>query len=88
MAEIAKAVIGVPKLILMDEPAAGLDDTESRALRDLIAALPAETGAQVVIIDHDTDLISELCEETMVLNFGRLLAFGATRDVPGRPRRA
>ena len=85
MAEIAKAVIGTPRLILMDEPAAGLDDAESRRLRDLIAALPAETGAKVVIIDHDTDLISELCEETMVLNFGSRLAFGPTREVLDDP---
>ena len=85
MAEIAKAVIGTPKLILMDEPAAGLDDAESRALRNTIAALPAWTGAKVVIIDHDTDLISELCEQTMVLNFGRRLAFGPTREVLDDP---
>ena len=85
MAEIAKAVIGNPRLILMDEPAAGLDDTESQVLRDMVAAIPAQHGARVFIIDHDTDLISELCEETLVLDFGRPIVFGATRDVLDDP---
>ncbi|MBC7799576.1 MAG: ABC transporter ATP-binding protein [Gemmatimonadaceae bacterium] len=85
MTEIAKALVGDPKLILMDEPAAGLDEVDSAALRKVVAALPAETGAQVVIIDHDTQLISDLCAETMVLDFGKLLAFGPTRTVLDDP---
>jgi branched-chain amino acid transport system ATP-binding protein len=85
MTEIAKATIGNPQLILLDEPGAGLDVNESMVLRRVIARLPAETGAQVIIIDHDTQLIADLCAETMVLDFGRLIAFGPTRAVLDDP---
>lgn len=85
MTEIAKATIGQPKLILMDEPGAGLDANESAILRNVLLRLPAETGAQVIIIDHDTQLIADLCEQTMVLDFGRLIAFGPTRAVLDDP---
>jgi branched-chain amino acid transport system ATP-binding protein len=85
MTEIAKAMIGDPKLILMDEPGAGLDQNESAILRTVIARLPVETGAQVIIIDHDTQLIADLCEQTMVLDFGKLIAFGSTRAVLDDP---
>jgi branched-chain amino acid transport system ATP-binding protein len=85
MTEIAKTLIGSPRLILMDEPAAGLDENESKTLREVVAALPSEIGAQVIIIDHDTKLISDLCFETMVLDFGKLLAFGTTRQVLDDP---
>ena len=85
MTEIAKALVGQPKLILMDEPGAGLDESESQVLRQVVAGLPGKTGAQVIIIDHDTKLISDLCHETMVLDFGKLLAFGPTRSVLDDP---
>ena len=85
MTEIAKTLIGNPKLILMDEPAAGLDENESRILRQVVAALPNEVGAQIIIIDHDTKLISDICIETMVLDFGKLLAFGPTRQTLDDP---
>jgi branched-chain amino acid transport system ATP-binding protein len=85
MAEIAKTLIGNPKLILLDEPAAGLDENESQILRRVVAALPAEIGAKVIIIDHDTKLISDLCFETMVLDFGKLIALGPTRQVLDDP---
>jgi branched-chain amino acid transport system ATP-binding protein len=85
MTEIAKALVGQPKLILMDEPAAGLDEAESAELRQTVAALPSAIGAQVIIIDHDTQLISYLCSHTMVLDFGRLLAYGPTRTVLDNP---
>jgi branched-chain amino acid transport system ATP-binding protein len=85
MTEIAKTLIGDPKLILMDEPAAGLDEAESKILRQVVAALPAEIGAQVIIIDHDIQLISDLCVEAMVLDFGKLLALGPTRRVLDDP---
>jgi branched-chain amino acid transport system ATP-binding protein len=85
MVEVAKALVGVPRLILFDEPGAGLDERESRVLRDAIAAIPERFGAQVLLIDHDVDLIAAICTQTLVLDFGRRLALGATRAVLDDP---
>ncbi len=81
MVEVAKAVVGRPRLILFDEPGAGLDERESRLLRDAIATIPEQFGAQVLLIDHDVDLIADICSQTLVLDFGCRLALGPTRAV-------
>ncbi|MBB4063078.1 hypothetical protein [Gellertiella hungarica] len=73
--------MGEPKLILLDEPAAGLTDEEGAVLKDLVLGIPAATGAQVLVIDHDVELIRAMCSETMVLDYGKLLALGPTAEV-------
>jgi branched-chain amino acid transport system ATP-binding protein len=83
--EIAKTLVGRPKAILLDEPGAGLNDQETDRLRSLLKEIPERFGAQLVLIDHDADLIASLCIETMVLDFGKLLAFGPTRTVLDAP---
>jgi branched-chain amino acid transport system ATP-binding protein len=85
MVEVAKALVGQPRLILFDEPGAGLDEAESRTLRDAIAGIPDRFGAQVLLIDHDVELISAICTQTLVLDFGRRLALGPTCDVLNDP---
>lgn len=81
LVELGKCVVGDPKLILLDEPAAGLTEEEGKGLRTLILRIPAEFGAQVLIIDHDVDLIRSMCSEIMVLDYGKLLALGPTEVV-------
>jgi len=81
MVEIAKALIGAPKIVLLDEPAAGLNESETERLRQIMIAIPGEFRAQVVLIDHDAELIAAVCDETLVLDFGRRLALGPTRAV-------
>jgi branched-chain amino acid transport system ATP-binding protein len=81
MVEVAKALVGGPRLVLFDEPGAGLDERESAVLRDAIATIPERFGAQVLLIDHDVDLITAVCTQTLVLDFGRRLALGPTREV-------
>ncbi len=85
MIEIAKTLIGRPKAILLDEPGAGLNESETDRLRRLLMQIPERFGAQLVLIDHDADLIASVCIETMVLDFGKLLAFGPTRSVLDDP---
>lgn len=85
MVEVAKALVGQPRLILFDEPGAGLDERESRVLRDAIVSIPERFGAQVLLIDHDVGLISDICTQTLVLDFGRRIALGPTRDVLDDP---
>ena len=74
-----------PRLILFDEPGAGLDETESRMLRDAIVGIPVRFGALVLLIDQDVDLISAICTQPLVLDFGRRLALGSTREVLDDP---
>jgi len=85
MVEIAKTLIGTPKVILMDEPGAGLNEAETERLRGLLAAIPSAFDSQLVLIDHDADLISSVCVETLVLDFGKRLAMGATKAVLDDP---
>ncbi|ARQ14450.1 high-affinity branched-chain amino acid ABC transporter ATP-binding protein (plasmid) [Rhizobium etli] len=85
LVELAKCVVGEPKLILLDEPAAGLTEEEGKAFRELVLRIPTEFRAQVLIIDHDVDLIRSMCSETMVLDYGKLLALGPTQAVLADP---
>jgi len=85
LVELGKCVIGQPKLVLLDEPAAGLTDEESAALRELILRIPDEHKAQVLVIDHDVELIRALCSQTLVLDYGTRLALGSTDEVLADP---
>lgn len=85
MVEIAKTLIGAPKLILMDEPGAGLNEAETDQLRSVLRLIPSASGAQLVLIDHDAELIASVCEETLVLDFGKRMAIGPTRIVLADP---
>ena len=79
--EVARAVVGRPKLVLLDEPAAGLPDVETRRLAAVIRAIPGHTGALAILVDHDMSLVSACCETTAVLDFGKLIAAGPTAGV-------
>lgn len=85
LAEVAKALIGNPKLVMLDEPGAGMSETESEHLQKVIKGIPGYAKAQVFLIDHDVELISNTCHETMVLDFGKLLALGPTLEVLKKP---
>ena len=86
LTDMAKCLVGNPKLVMFDEPAGGLSVEETHRLGDLIMAVPKETGAQVLVIDHDVELISRICTDTLVLDFGKKIAFGATADVLADPK--
>ncbi|MFK4720899.1 ABC transporter ATP-binding protein [Bradyrhizobium niftali] len=76
MVEIARCIVGAPKIIMMDEPGAGLSESESDFLRKTIVGIPAFCGAQVLLVDHDVDLISSTCSKMLVLDFGTVIAYG------------
>jgi branched-chain amino acid transport system ATP-binding protein len=84
--ELAKALVGAPKLLLLDEPGAGINEQEAEQLRALILGIDAFCGAQVLLIDHDVELIKGTCTQTLVLDFGQLLAVGPTLDVLNAPQ--
>jgi branched-chain amino acid transport system ATP-binding protein len=86
LTDVARCLVGAPKLIMFDEPAGGMSVDETHHLGDLILGIHALTGAQTLVIDHDVDLISRICTETLVLDFGRAIAFGPTAEVLADPR--
>ena len=86
MLEIGRALAGNPKIVLLDEPGGGLGNIETDALREVIRRIHAEFGAMTLLIDHDVDLISATCIETMVLDFGSLIAHGPTTSVLADPK--
>ena len=81
LVEVARAVVGRPRLVLLDEPAAGLPDTETAHLGQVIRRIPEHTGALTILVDHDMSLVSSCCAVTAVLDFGKLLASGPTAQV-------
>jgi branched-chain amino acid transport system ATP-binding protein len=81
LVEIARAVVGNPRVVLLDEPGAGLPDAETLHLGDVIRRIPQQFGALVILVDHDMSLVSACCETTAVLDFGRLIAAGPTAEV-------
>ena len=81
LVELARAVVGKPRVVLLDEPAAGLPQEETRQMGAVVKRIPAEFGALVILVDHDMELVSECCETTAVLDFGKLIASGPTHEV-------
>jgi branched-chain amino acid transport system ATP-binding protein len=81
LVEVARAVVGKPRMVLLDEPAAGLPDEETEHMGQVIRRIPEHMGALVILVDHDMSLVSACCEITAVLDFGRLIAAGPTAEV-------
>jgi branched-chain amino acid transport system ATP-binding protein len=81
LVELARAIVGKPRLVLLDEPAAGLPDEETARMGQIIKAIPERTGALTILVDHDMSLVSSCCENTAVLDFGKLIASGPTDQV-------
>ena len=83
--EIARALATNPKLLLLDEPAAGMNPSETQELMDSIRFVRDNFDMTILLIEHDMKLVSGICEEVTVLNFGRELAQGKTSDVLNNP---
>ena len=83
--EIARALATNPKLLLLDEPAAGMNPNETEELMETIEIVRKRFGVTVLLIEHDMKLVSGICEYLYVLNFGRLLAEGTPKEVLSNP---
>jgi ABC-type branched-subunit amino acid transport system ATPase component len=84
MLEIARALAAAPDLLLLDEPASGLDAVETERLRDLIIAL-RDQGITILLVEHDMGLTMEVADEIAVLNYGKLIADGPPRAIQKNP---
>ena len=83
--EIARAMATGPKLLLLDEPAAGMNPNETQELMDTIHKIRDEFDMTVLLIEHDMKLVAGICEKLTVLNFGRILTQGETKTVLANP---
>ncbi len=83
--EIARAMASHPQIILLDEPAAGMNDSETAALIDLIRGIREQFNITIILIEHDMNLVMTLCNHLIVVNFGKMLAEGTPAEVQNNP---
>lgn len=84
--EIARALATQPKLLLLDEPAAGMNPNETKELMETIRLIRDKFDMTILLIEHDMKLVSGICEQLSVLNFGRILTQGETSAVLNDPQ--
>ena len=83
--EIVRAMATNPKLLLLDEPAAGMNPNETKELMEDIRYIREHFDMTILLIEHDMRLVSGICEKLTVLNFGRILTQGGTKEVLSNP---
>jgi sulfate-transporting ATPase len=82
---IARAIASAPSVLLLDEPAAGLDDNETSELGALVRRFADRYGMAVLLIEHDVDLVLRVCDRIVVLDFGRKIAEGTPAEIRNEP---
>ncbi|BBE39695.1 ABC transporter ATP-binding protein [Streptococcus dysgalactiae] len=84
--EIVRALATKPKILFLDEPAAGMNPQETAELTALIRQLKTDFGITIILIEHDMSLVMEVTERIYVLEYGRLIAHGSPQDIKNNPR--
>lgn len=79
--ELGRALISKPKLIILDEPAAGMNDTETEALAKLIKRIRDEYGVTILLVEHDMGLVMDISDKICVINFGEKIAEGTPEEI-------
>ena len=79
--EIARALMADPKLIIMDEPAAGLNDAETKELTETIRRIRDTFGVTILLVEHDMGLVMNVCDTVCAISFGQMLAIGTTEEI-------
>ncbi len=84
--EIARAMATDPKLLLLDEPAAGMNPTETRELLETIQVLQIRYGISILLIEHDMSFVMNICERLYVLDYGQIIAEGLPEEIRSNPK--
>jgi ABC-type branched-subunit amino acid transport system ATPase component len=84
LVSVARALAGRPRVVLLDEPAAGLDSTESRWLGERLRGI-RDAGITIVMVDHDMNLVLDVCDRIVVLDLGRVIAAGTPQEIQRNP---
>jgi branched-chain amino acid transport system ATP-binding protein len=84
--EIVRALAAKPRLLLLDEPAAGMNPSEKEQLRILIARIRTEFGTAVLLVEHDMKVVMGICERVIVLDQGRVIASGSPSEIRADPK--
>jgi branched-chain amino acid transport system ATP-binding protein len=85
MAEVARAVIDPPSVLMLDEPTSGLDEAEAARLGELIQSIRAEDACSVILVEHDVGFVMRQSDRVMVLDLGRVLATGLPSEIQANP---
>ncbi|MBP3493402.1 MAG: ABC transporter ATP-binding protein [Oscillospiraceae bacterium] len=83
--EIARALMSDARLIIMDEPAAGLNDSETAELTETIRRIRDEFGVTILLVEHDMSLVMNVCDTVCAISFGKMLAIGTSRQIKENP---
>lgn len=84
--ELARALISKPSFIILDEPAAGLNDSETEKLIDILKLIKKNFGATVLLVEHDMGLVMKVCDRICAINFGKLIAVGTPTEIQKHPQ--
>lgn len=84
--ELIRALMAKPRLVLLDEPVAGMNASETQAMGQFIRRVRDERGVTVLLVEHDMSLVMEICDRIVVLDFGRKIAEGTPHEVGTNPR--
>ena len=84
--EIARTLMCDPQLIILDEPAAGLNDTETMELAALIRRIRDTMGCTILLVEHDMGLVMNICQTVCAISFGKLLAIGTPEEIQRDPQ--
>lgn len=84
--EIVRALASNPKLLLLDEPAAGMNPQETHELMEMIAFIRKQFNLTILLIEHDMKLVMGICERIMVLNYGKIIASGSPDEIKSNPQ--
>ena len=84
--EIVRALATEPKILFLDEPAAGMNPQETAELTELIRKVQHEFGLTIILIEHDMSLVMDVCERIYVLEYGRVIAHGTPMEIKNNPK--